>query len=90
MSETLTNATLTALATYRVTRLIVEDEITSDLRDKVHSKFPPESTKIGYLFTCPWCISMYVAPVVHFLPKSVKTALAASAATGIIAERVTY
>lgn len=90
MSETLTNAALTTLATYRVTKLLTEDEITQPIRDRIHSKFPPESTKLGYFTTCPWCVSMYVAPVIHFMPTSVKTALAASAVTGIITERMTY
>lgn len=53
-----------ALATYRVTRLIVEDKITEDLRDLVWKRFPPDSTKVGYLLTCPHCTSMWVAALI--------------------------
>lgn len=87
-TTTLTDAALTAGATYRLTRLIQEDEITAPLRERFHEKFPPESTKIGYLSTCPHCLSMWIAPVAHFLPTPIKAALTASAVTGIISERL--
>lgn len=51
------------LATYRLTRLITRDVITARLRDWVWSKRPPESSKIGYLFTCEWCMSIWTASV---------------------------
>lgn len=82
------NTAITALATYRVTKLLIEDEITEPVRSRIQEKFPPESTKIGYLTTCPWCVSVWVALPVYFLPKSVKTALAASAVTGLVSERI--
>ena len=40
------------LATYRIARLIVKDEIFSKLRNAIWKKFPPERSKFGYLFTC--------------------------------------
>lgn len=86
--NTLTDATLTAGATYRLTKLIQEDEILSPLRDRFHTKFPPESTKLGYLSTCPWCLSMWIAPIAHILPTPIKAALTASAVTGVISERL--
>lgn len=49
-----------ALATYRLTRAIIQDEILSPLRARVFHKFPPETTKTGYLFTCEWCLSIWV------------------------------
>ena len=49
-----------ALATYRATRLVIEDEIFYSLRNKIFNRFPPESSKIGYLFTCPWCASIWL------------------------------
>lgn len=87
-TPTLANSAITALATYRLTKLILEDEITAPIRDRVLSKFPPESTKIGYLLTCPWCVSMYMAPLAYFAPTPIKESLAASAVTGILAERI--
>lgn len=51
------------LATYRLTRLITRDVITARFRDWVWSKRPPESSKIGYLFTCEWCMSIWTASV---------------------------
>lgn len=49
------------LATYRFTRLITRDEIVSDIRNKFFSRFPPETSKLGYLATCEWCLSFWVA-----------------------------
>lgn len=53
-----------ALATYRATRLITEDEILADLREWVWHKHSPEDTKIGYFITCPYCVSVWAGAVV--------------------------
>lgn len=86
---------ITALATYRLSRLAVEDEIFSGPRDKIWNRYPPESTKIGYLLTCYWCSSIYAASALEIsriiAPKTtraVETALAASAVAGIVAARL--
>ena len=50
-----------ALAIFRLTRVIVVDEIFSDLRDRIWEKFPPETSYVGFFFTCEWCVSMWVA-----------------------------
>ncbi len=52
---------LMALATYRICRFLIEDFLFNPIRDRIWGKFPPESTKIGYLFTCYWCTSLWVA-----------------------------
>lgn len=52
--------TIYALATYRATRLITTDEIFSNLRNRYWNRFPPETTKLGYLVTCEWCSSIWV------------------------------
>lgn len=52
------------LATYRITRLIIRDTIFETPRNKFWSRFPPETTKIGYLLTCEWCMSVWVGSVV--------------------------
>lgn len=51
------------LATYRLTRLITRDVITDSLREWVWKRRPPENSKIGYLFTCEWCMSIYTASI---------------------------
>lgn len=55
---------LLSFATRRLTSLIVHDEIVRPLRERVITKFPPETTKIGYLITCVKCVSVWAAIVV--------------------------
>lgn len=57
----LVHVLLLSLAVWRVCRLVIEDTITEPLREKIWSRFPPETSKFGYLFTCYWCTSIYVA-----------------------------
>jgi hypothetical protein len=49
------------LATYRITRLFTRDVILEGFRNWWWKKFPPESSKLGYLLTCEWCLSIWVA-----------------------------
>lgn len=56
-----------ALATYRLTRLITTDVITEGLRNRIWEKYPPESTKLGYLISCDHCSSIYAAAAVSTL-----------------------
>lgn len=77
------------VAVYRATKLIIDDEIFADIREKIWDKYPPETTKIGYLLTCPWCASIWAAAGLYALKKLspasaayVSTVLAASAVTG--------
>ena len=86
---------LDALATYRITRLVVEDEITAQLRDMLWDRYDPSDTKIGYLVTCPWCVSFWaglgVVAVRAAAPRqwsAMAQALAFSAAAGIVAHRL--
>lgn len=53
------------LATYRITRLIIRDEIFTRPRNFFWKKFPPEKSLLGYLLTCPWCISIWVASIIQ-------------------------
>jgi hypothetical protein len=86
----LLNLVVDAVAVYRLTKLVIDDEILADIREKVWEKYPPETTKIGYLTTCPWCVSIWMAGLVFALRKVspelatyISSTLAASAATGI-------
>ncbi len=88
-----------ALACFRLTRLVIEDDITAPLREKVkHAAMrevdsPGLAAKIETLLSCPWCVSVYVGFGIVVLRRAaprlwgpIATALALSAATGIIAE----
>ena len=51
-----------ALATHRLTRLMVEDSLTEPLRNKFWEHFPPDSgTSPGTVLTCPHCSSVWAA-----------------------------
>ena len=80
------------LATYRVARLIVKDEIFSRPRNAIWKRFPPERSKFGYLFTCMWCTSVWVASLLEIsrmiIPNvvhPVAIVLAISAIAGLLA-----
>ena len=47
-----------ALAVYRATRLVTADKITEPFRVAVDSR----SKWAGYLVTCDWCLSVWLAP----------------------------
>jgi hypothetical protein len=82
------------LAVYRACRLVVEDQIFSRVRDAIWEKYPP-THGFGYLFTCYWCTSIWVASfftlayIIVPMPTMVfALALAVSAIAGFIAARV--
>ena len=54
---------LAFLATARLTRLVTGDFITQPIRSWVHRRFGTDS-KLGYLVTCDWCVSIYTGTVV--------------------------
>lgn len=80
-----------SLATFRVSRLLTTDVIFEDLRDRIWKKFSP-LTKFGYLFTCIWCMSVWVALVLVICYTIIPTVtllvalpLAFSAVAGLVA-----
>lgn len=52
------------LAVYRISRLLIEDKLLERPRNWLWKHFPPESTMIGYFFTCYWCTSIWTATIV--------------------------
>ena len=86
--------TILALATFRISRLLTVDVIFENLREWVWKKRPP-STKLGYLFTCNWCMSIWVASLLTICYTIITTAtvvvaipFALSAVAGLIAARL--
>lgn len=81
------------LAVFRLTKLIMDDRITLEFRDWVWKKYPP-NTKMGFLLTCPWCVSIWAAIIVIGARKAspeygdmLSKILAASAVTGLAYQR---
>lgn len=78
------------LATYRLTRLFLVDSLTQPLRERVWKRYPPESSRLGYLLTCPWCFSFWAASlllissIISPVTDMVATALALSAVAGLL------
>lgn len=58
-----------ALAVHRLTRLVTTDMVTERIREKIWSKYPPHKGGIGYLVTCNWCSSIWVASLVFSMYK---------------------
>ncbi len=81
-SYLLFEAIATALATKRMTRLMVDDEILSDARDLFWARYPPDTHKLGYLMTCHACSSVWAAAFVtsRLVPSYVRNVLALSEA----------
>lgn len=90
-----------ALAVFRLTRLVLQDDITAPLREKVrHAAMrsvdsPGVAAKLNTLISCPWCVSPYCAAMVfcarRLMPRAwapVAEVLAASAITGLVAENL--
>lgn len=48
------------LTVYRLTRLVIEDEIADKPRDWVYSKIKPGGM-LAYMLSCPWCVSFWLA-----------------------------
>jgi hypothetical protein len=53
-------AVLMILAVWRVARLVTVDFITEPIRAWAARR----GEKVGYLFECPWCLSIWLAPLV--------------------------
>lgn len=82
---TTTYIVLTLLAVWRVSRLLAIDFITEPYRRWMEARHP----KLGYLAECPWCTSIWVAPVVVVPPviwpdnRAVFAAIVCLAASGV-------
>jgi hypothetical protein len=68
MSEALEHVIL-ALAVFRLTRLITTDVVLNRVRERIWRRFPPGNGGIGYVLTCDWCASIWVASPVYGMYK---------------------
>lgn len=82
------------LAIKRLTKLAQEDYLTEPIRSRLYEKFPPESSKIGYLLSCPWCLSMWIGAAYFLLRRShpeftdyLSSTLTASLVSGVLSEK---
>ncbi len=85
---------ITALAVARVTRLVTDDYLLAEPRART-IQWLGEESKLAYLLTCPWCVSIYIAAAAapaadwaghspwYLIPA---TALALSHVTGLLAQ----
>lgn len=93
MSDNSTSLITLSLASARLTRLIISDKITEKPRNALFKRFPPQSSSLGYLLTCPYCVSVWTSAVLTVLPSRVQTpvvtALAASFVVSEIADFLT-
>lgn len=93
MTITFIALALLSTATYRISKFFIEDFLFDKIREKIFTKFPPETTKIGYFFTCYWCMSMWIGTILalgYILNSSVMLVIclpfAISAIAGIISD----
>lgn len=84
-----------SLATYRLSKLIIDDAIFNEIREPLLSYLEDTGhTKLVYLMQCPWCISMYTGLLVSLLQKDknlvslLLSTLTYSTVSGILDTRV--
>ncbi len=49
------------LASYRVTRFVVEDSLLDNPREALFAKYPPDTHKLTYLLSCVFCAGWWVS-----------------------------
>lgn len=69
-ADVLISAAASALATKRLTTVVVDDEIARDVRERVWDTYPPETSKIGYVLTCRKCTSVWAGLAVTLLSRN--------------------
>lgn len=75
-----------AAAAWRITELVVEDEVSRETREWVDRHAPD---KVKYLVSCKRCVSVWAGfAVLYLLPRRWVYALAASAVTMLVEEQV--
>lgn len=75
----LDEAAIRTAATWRLTRLVTEDEVTRPLREAVSKRWP--GSRVEYLVNCPACVSVWAGAAATVMPKWLACSLALSAGT---------
>lgn len=95
-SRRLAHFALDAAACIRLTQLVVSDEITAPLRERVWAKHPVEHG-IGFAVSCPFCSAIWVSALVmvarSFAPRAwqpVAEGLTLAAVAGETAARLSH
>lgn len=73
------DAIVSVAATHRITNLVVEDEISRPIREAITERWP--DSRLAYLVTCPYCVSVWAGAAVVAMPKSMRWTLALSSGT---------
>jgi len=68
-----------AVAAWRLTELVVADEVTRPVRERVTGRWP--GTRLAYLLSCRTCVAVWAAAATQLLPDPVTEGLAVAAAT---------
>jgi hypothetical protein len=91
-SEQPRDLVLGGAATYRLARLVTEDEITRPLREKILER--SNGGRLAYFITCPWCVSFWAGGLlaaglttVPRVTRAAAAALAWSAAAGFLSSK---
>lgn len=86
MTSNLFNFGINVLATKRITRFVVEDELAEPIRE---NSFIHKHEKLQYLVNCPYCVSVYAGAAVAIssmlFPKVAKAATYALALAEVVA-----
>lgn len=57
------------LAAYRITRMVTTDHIFQPIRERIWNRYDPSAGRpnLGYLITCEWCMSIWIASSLLFV-----------------------
>lgn len=95
-ADRLTGLLVDGLASYRLVKLVRDDRISEPARVAVQDRAgPPDQSKLSYLMTCPWCLSVYFGAALTVsrlrwprATDAVARTFALSALTGIATQRL--
>lgn len=54
---------INVFAVHRLTHLVIDDKITEPIRNWIFDRFGQPHLTWTYLFTCPWCVSIWLAAI---------------------------
>lgn len=80
----LTEVIIGLAATKRLVNLVVDDEITRPIREKIDRRFP--DSRLTYLVNCPYCVGVWSGFIVMspYTPRYVRHALAMAGLSDLV------